>query len=242
MAYLVNLDQFYGPLDLLLYLIEKDEMDIYDISVASITDQYMKYIQSTGDIDLDRMGDFLVMASYLLNLKSKMLLPRQAAKEDDEEQLDPREELLQRLLEYKRYKQAAEVLAEKLDEEGSRVFFRDGLTEYEQVEEIESDIKHLIQAYKRLKLRSLPRENYLLPTGNVNVSEKMDEIIHRLEGSRGGLIFQDFFKEVLSWREAVALFLALLELVRLQKVKAIQLSKFGEIELFIQVAEDNADA
>ena len=121
MPYVVALEAFHGPLDLLLYLIEENQLDIYDIPIATITDQYLAYLADTGDWDLDRLGEFMVMASYLLQLKSRMLLPRRHLPqyEPEEEYSRSQGELVQKLLSYKRFRQVAQYLA-RLEQGGSR--------------------------------------------------------------------------------------------------------------------------
>ena len=127
MSYIVELEVFHGPLDLLLFLIEKNEVDIYDIPIAEITEQYLVYIQDAKAINIERLGDFLILASYLLNLKSKMLLPQHKLDEmenDPEAEEDPRDELIAKLLEYKKFKEAARYLS-SLQKESPEVFLRD---------------------------------------------------------------------------------------------------------------------
>lgn len=232
MDYMVNLEQFYGPLDLLLYLVEKNEMNIYDISIALITDQYMDYIAGSANIDLDQLGDFLVMASYLLNLKSQILLPgaSESAEEADED-LDPRQDLIHKLLEYKRYKKAAELLSLRLTDEYPRIFFRYGQVDLPDPEvEITAHAKTLYTAYIRLLENKLIEAKYQLPQGDVNVASKMDEILQRLQNGRI-LSFHDLYTDAMQRREILASFLALLELIRLNKVEARQEKRFGEIKL-----------
>lgn len=238
MSYVVDLDAFHGPLDLLLYLIDKNELDIYDIPIADITGQYMDYLQETGDFDLDRLGDFLSMASYLLNLKSKMLLPGTAGEgEDSQEETDPRTELVQKLLEYKRYKKAAEQLASKQAGDTPRVFYRDGEEIKEIITGYSVDLRSLIQVYKRLE-RTIPEpeQPMLIPEGDVNVEEKMQDILGILRKNKKGLIFQKLFSDLYRRRERLALFLALLELVRQQEVVAIQEPGMTEINIYLRVA------
>ncbi|MBP1708134.1 MAG: condensin subunit ScpA [Chloroflexi bacterium] len=244
MNYLVNLDKFYGPLDLLLYLLEKEEMDIYDIPVALIADQYIQYLQTTGRIDLENIGDFLSMASYLLNLKSRMLLPGAWEEEADEAEMpDPREELVQRIMEYKQYKQAAELLATRFDADHARVFFRQGRDEIEAIErEICSSLGVLLRAWQAVLARSLPEPKYILPENDVDVGEKMQAILQRLPANGAVVLFQDFLTGISSRREALAYFLGLLELVRLQKVEASQEQRFGAIRLCLRVAVEYVDA
>lgn len=245
MDYIVDLEVFHGPLDLLLYLIDKNEVDIYDIPIAAITDQYMQYLQETGDYDLDILGDFLIMASYLLNLKSKLLLPGlkgQTAENDEEEITDPREELVQKLLDYKKIKKAAEMLASRQDGEFKRIFFRDAVYRTEEKEEIWVSIGALTRAYKAIFNNNKPHETFNMPSGDINVMEKMEELLNRLENFRQGVIFQDLFTGVLGKREALVLFLALLELIRQKKVTAIQETGFADIKVFLRVAEENVNA
>jgi len=243
MSYLVNLDKFYGPLDLLLYLLEKEEIDIYDIPIALIADQYIEYVHSSGPIDLDNIGDFLIMASYLLNLKSRMLLPGLMQDEQDAEIIDPREELVNRILEYKQYKQAGEFLAGRYNEDINRVFFREGLNETELVDrEVSSSVNVLLRAWDSLMARMAEDEEYELPQNNVNIGEKMDFILRILPANGAKVIFQDFYAGVSGRSEVLAFFLALLELIRLQKVDAYQEKRFGDIKLCLRVALDNVDA
>lgn len=245
MGYVVDLEAFHGPMDLLLYLIEKNELDIYDIPIAVITDQYMEHLQSTGDYNLDMLGDFLIMASYLLNLKSRMLLPRYPRPDEDGEDgevSDPREELVQRLLDYKRYKEAGEYLRALQEGEFRRVFFRPEVYQGEDKEEILASMGALTRAYYALWQENEPEQPYNLPQGDINVGDKMEEILKRLGQFKTGLVFQDLFAGVLNRREALALFLALLELVRQQKVTAHQETEFSVIKVYLRVAVRNVDA
>lgn len=245
MDYIVDLEAFHGPLDLLLYLIDKNELDIYDIPIASITDQYMEYLQDTGEYDLEVLGDFLIMASYLLNLKSRLLLPGvkgQEAENEDEESLDPREELVRRLLEYKRIKKMAELLMERQTGECKRIFFRDVIYQAEEKEEIWATIGALTRAYKAAFRVNDANDSFTIPQGDINITEKMEELLERIRIFKKGIIFQDLFAGVLNKREALAFFLALLELVRQRKVTAWQEKGFSEIKVYLQVAEKDVNA
>ncbi|MEA4926656.1 MAG: segregation/condensation protein A [Syntrophomonadaceae bacterium] len=245
MSYLVNLEKFYGPLDLLLYLLEKEEIDIYDIPIAAIADQYIEYIHDSGAIDLDNIGDFLIMASYLLNLKSRMLLPgvMAAEEEDGGEAVDPREELVNRLLEYKKYKQAADFLAERYNDDINRVFFRNGLSATETVDiEVSGSLNSLVRAFSLLLEKMTENNQYELPQHQVDIGEKMDFILRVLPGDGATVAFQDFYAGAAHLREVLACFLALLELIRLQKVEAYQEHRFGDIKLCLRVEADNVDA
>lgn len=247
MTYVVDLEKFHGPLDLLLYLIEENQVDIYDIPIAAITDQYMEHLSHTGELNLEQLGDFLIMASYLLYLKSRMLLPRRpdrdGEEEDDRLYIDPREELVQQLLLYKKYRQAAECLAQKQEGVLPRVYYRFQPEEADQEEEIVTDVKALLRAYQVL-LRELKLEEpeLDLPSGDISVEDKMEEIMSRLQQKRGRLVLQHLFAGVSSNREAMAYFLALLELIRLQLVVAVQKDLFADITVKIRVGKDNVDA
>lgn len=233
MEYLVDLEAFHGPLDLLLYLVEKNQVDIYDIPIAVISEQYMEYLQTSGGFDLERLGDFLLMASYLLNLKSKLLLPSSIIEVDEEEEVpDPRQELVEKLLAYKRFKEVAGWLQDRQSGTGERIFYREEQLAGESRGELVVDLRSLVKAYKAaLKDISENTDAYQLPRGDVNVSEKMEEIMERLQRIPKGIVFQNLFIGIVSRREALALFLALLELIRLQQVEAIQGNPFGDIEV-----------
>ncbi|NMC27239.1 MAG: segregation/condensation protein A [Syntrophomonadaceae bacterium] len=239
MSYLVNLDKFYGPLDLLLYLIEKEEMDIYDIPIARIADQYIEFIENTGRIDLDNIGEFLIMASCLLNLKSRMLLPRlESGAAGEEEILDPREELINRILEYRQFKLAAEFLASRYEDEVNRVFFRygqTGLTDFPR--EITTSLGLLVRAWYALQSRHGETPAYQLPENDFDVSLKMEKILERLPPNGQTVVFQELFAKSAVRREYLAYFLALLELIRLKKVEAIQEYHGGDIKVCLQVGE-----
>jgi segregation and condensation protein A len=245
MSYLVNLDKFYGPLDLLLYLIEKDQMDVYDIPIARITDQYMDFVKDSGQIDLDNVGEFLIMASYLLNLKSRMLLPDLARgdNDDDTDAPDPREELVYRLLEYKKYKLAAELLANRYNDNVNRIYFRGGQVELELNEEREfsSSLSSLLRAWHGILQKKTWQPEYNVPQNDINVGEMMDTILRVLPRGGETLLFIDVYADASTRRQVLAYFLALLELIRLQKVEAIQEEKFGDIQLFIRVANDHVN-
>jgi segregation and condensation protein A len=240
MRYVVDIEAFHGPLDLLLYLIEKDELDIYDIPVAVITEQYLEYLDATGDFELEKLGDFLIMASYLLNLKSRMLLPHfpsDAEMTDEEDNLDPREELIQRLLDYKKYKIAAEHLRLRQDGQCKRIFYRDndGFT-FQGEEKVAGNTRNLFKAYLSVMQSRVKTQNSIkLPQGDINIRDKMEEIIKILLVNKDGLVFQELFTGVISVKEVSALFLALLELIKLQKVQAIQQRLFDDIIIILQV-------
>ncbi|MGI5911478.1 MAG: segregation and condensation protein A [Syntrophomonadaceae bacterium] len=239
MEYVVDLEVFHGPLDLLLYLVKKNEVDIYDIPIAIISDQYMEYLQVSGNINLGHLEDFLLMASYLLSIKSKLLLPANVIEpEDTEETSDPRQELVEKLIIYKRFKEAAVWLDNQQNEVNERIYYRPIHPGEELIPEIIADKKSLVKAYKAvLRNASQLTPNYSLPSDDINVSKKMNEILFRLKQEAGIMVFQDLFVGTCNRREILASFLALLELIRLQQVEAIQLNAFDMIKLKLKVVK-----
>ena len=226
--YRVNLDIFAGPLDLLLYLVRKEEVDIYDIPIAKITDQYIRYIDLLKSLDIDLAGDFLVMAATLMQIKSAMLLPKaQPEKFEDDDLSDPRRELIRQLLEYKKFKDAANLLNAAADEQKER-FARPG-TIIEQLKpdaEPELDIEQ-VSIWDLLEAFDLVCK----ATGNVrDISRIQDdtpidlyqiEILHRLQ-TEGPLTFERVFESANNRVVMIGLFLALLELIRAKLIWAEQ--------------------
>ncbi len=230
---MVHLANFEGPLDLLLHLIRREEMNIYDIPIARITEQYLAAIQDLADLDLDRASEFLVMAATLLRIKSRMLLPRPPRPEVDEEgpeaeEEDPREALVRQLVAYSRFKEAAEMLRER-EREMFRVYTR-GLFVEEPggpppLEGI--DLADLVRAFQEvLKEEWNWRE---VPRAEIPLREKIREIRFRVARSPGGVRFHDLFSGGCSRLEVVVTFLALLELMRQRHVRVVQRELFGEI-------------
>ena len=232
--YKVKLEVFEGPLDLLLYLIKQDEIDVYDISLERITSQYLEYLQAFKELNIELAGEFIVMAANLIYLKSRSLLPiDQQPPEDDAGEDDPRWELIRQLIEYKKFKEAAaELHLRELEQE--KIFAREGASSLALQEPLrlgEVGIFQLINAFqtviKRIEARQDVQE---IPGERFSVSEKIDVILQRVAtGSR--LRFSDLFGAVVSRVELVVTFLALLELIRLKQVRAIQRNIFDEIEI-----------
>jgi segregation and condensation protein A len=237
--YKVRLKIFEGPLDLLLYLIKKNEVSIYDIPIADITNQYLEYLKVMEDLDLDIIGDFLVMAATLLFIKSRMLLPQEDVVLDDEiPDDDPREELINRLLEYKKFKEAAGLLRDK-EEEGGEIFKRYlpksdiDLTKGEEMpnEGFEASIFDLIAAFTEA-LKNIPKDDFqVVLEEEYTVEEKMDLVISLLD-RKGVIYFNSIWSRIRNRIEAVVFFLALLELIRLKKIMIRQTGLFGEIKIF----------
>jgi segregation and condensation protein A len=231
--YKVKLDIFEGPLDLLLYLIKKDEIDIYDIPIERITRQYLEFLDAFKVLDLDIAGDFVVMAANLIYIKSRSLLPKDQQPPDEAaEEDDPRWELVRQLIEYKKFKDAAVHLQHReLEQEG---LFTRLATEVEAPAERplgEVSIFDLINAFNSaLKRITKPEDLREIFEENFTVSDKID-LIMKMTAAGMALRFSELFATVASRTEIVVTFLALLELVRLKQVRARQSEQFGEIEL-----------
>lgn len=233
MDYEVKLDHFEGPLDLLLHLIKKHEVDIMDIPVSLITRQYLDSIEVMKMMNLDVAGEFLLMAATLMHIKSKMLLPPDEVEEDVDEEIDPREELVKRLLEYKKYKDAGVQLGERdlLDREFfTRAFPEE--TDDNSAEELYPEIGlfDLIDALSEvLKSVSTPL-SHEVHMEKISVEEKGVLIIKRIK-REGSITFQSLFDSDTSKADIVATFLALLELIKMRTIGAFQGENFGTIRI-----------
>ena len=237
--YKVKLEVFEGPLDLLLYLIKQDEIDIYDISLERITSQYLEYLQAFKELNIELAGEFIVMAANLIYLKSRSLLPLdQQPPEEDAGEEDPRWELIRQLIEYKKFKEAAtELHLRELQQE--RMFAREAASSSTLQEPLrlgEVGIFQLINAFQTVIKRIEARQELQEIFGErFSVSEKIDMILRRV-GTGAPLRFSDLFGQVVSRVEVVVTFLALLELIRLKQVRAFQKSVFEEIEIVAATA------
>ena len=231
--YKVKLEVFEGPLDLLLYLIKQDEIDIYDISIERITRQYLEYLQAFKELNIEIAGEFIVMAATLIYLKSRSLLPvDQQPPEEDAEEDDPRWDLIRQLIEYKKFKEAAAELHQRALEQ-ERIFAREGGPSHLQdpLRLGEVGIFQLINAFQTVIKRVEAREDVQEIFGErFSVSEKIDAILQRVAVG-APIRFSDLFGAVVSRLEVVVTFLALLELIRLRQVRAVQKDIFAEIEI-----------
>ena len=232
--YKVKLEVFEGPLDLLLYLIKQDEIDIYDVSLERITRQYLEYLQAFKELNIELAGEFIVMAANLIYLKSRSLLPvDQQPPEEDAGEDDPRWDLIRQLVEYKKFKEAAAQLhLRELEQE--RIFVRTGSSSPDREQPLrlgEVGIFQLINAFQTVIKRVEARHDVQEIFGErFSVSEKIDTILKRVAGG-AAVRFSDLFGAVVSRVEVAVTFLALLELIRLKQVRAIQRSIFDEIEI-----------
>jgi segregation and condensation protein A len=232
--YKVRLEIFEGPLDLLLYLIKRDEIDIYEISLERLTRQYLEYLQAFKELNIDIAGEFIVMAANLIYMKSRSLLPVDQQPPDEEaEEDDPRWDLIRQLIEYKKFKEAAGQLQLRALEQ-ERIFAREGAGAVAaagplRLEEV--GIFQLISAFQTVLKRLEARRDVQEIFGeHFSVSDKIEVILQRVAGETN-VRFSDLFGEIVSRVEIVVTFLALLELIRLKQVRAIQDNPFDEIEI-----------
>jgi segregation and condensation protein A len=237
----VQLEIFEGPLDLLLHLIKKNEVSIADIPVATITEQYLATLELMQSLNLDVAGEFLVMAATLIHIKSRMLLPEADVEADDEEEDgDPREELVRRLLEYQRFKDAAMEL-EQREVLTRDVFVRTGaLTEAPAPPVFrELSVFELLTALRGV-LERLPKgEVHEVTLEKITVREKMTLVLDRLH-ARGRILFESLFSDARSRMEVVVVFLAMLELVKMRAIRIFQESLQGPIAIEASLAVEQA--
>lgn len=245
MTYRVKIRVFDGPFDLLLHLIKINEMDINDIPIAQITNQYLEYIQIMKDLDLEVAGEFLVMAATLINIKARSLLPPRED-ESDEEEIDEilsARELMRQLIEYRKFKELAESLRGR-EEQFSRMFFRTevipilpGLERED--EPLHEDLKNLFSAFSRVLRFAEERGFHRVFEEEYSTEEKMAQLLEMLS-RESSVDILNVFKQCRSKGEMFAYFLATLELCRLQKIRVIQSSLFDSIyvSLAAEVAQE----
>ncbi len=241
MAVHVQLSIYEGPLDLLLHLIKKNELSIADIPIATITEQYLETLELMQGLNLDVSGEYLVMAATLVHIKSKTLLPPEEDDDDDEEGGDTREELIRRLLEYERFKNAARELEER-EILNRDVFVRRGRPEritdvsFEQLSvfDLMSALQRVLEKFPGPSVHTVVQET-------VSVRERMTYILDELHGA-SSVLFHELFDSARSRMDVVVTFLALLELIRIRAVHAVQKERLGPIVLepMLSLSEANA--
>lgn len=237
-AYQVSLDVFEGPLDLLLHLINQLEIDIYDIPVAEITEQYMEYIQTMQYLELNIASEYLVMAATLLEIKSKMLLPAQESNDEfDEYEEDPREELMERLIEYRKYKEAAEDLKEK-EQDDQQIFTRPPVL-FKDLETKAPIVRGDLSIYDMLgalnkmfqrKKWNEPKDTRITRT-EIPIEQRMDEVLIVVQESKSGIAFDRLFTYQ-SRSHIVVTFIAILELMKINKIFCKQANHFEPLYVF----------
>jgi len=233
-SYSVKLDQFEGPLDLLIHLIKRNEVNIYDIPIALVTAQYLEYLMLIRELDLDVAGEFLVMAATLIHIKSRMLLPRSDPTQEDPEE-DPREALVRRLLEHQRYRQAAELLHERETLREAQWLRPDGrvapLAGEEYEPELEVDLFSLMAAFKSVIERAKQRPQVALPAEQIPIETRIEQLLTRLSETQA-CGFEDLFEDVTSKGDMIVTFIALLEMIRLRLIRVFQAGSFGPIRIY----------
>ena len=236
--YPVRLANFEGPLDLLIHLIKHNEVDVYDIPIVRITEQYLEYLELMREIDLDVAGEFLVMATTLIHIKSRMLVPRIDAGVDEEEPAeDPRDALVRRLIEHERFKAAAEMLHERQIVRSAQWTRPDGRVEdlasapFEP--ELEVDLFSLLQAFQAVLARSGKRPSVPLPAEVVPIEIRMRQMLDRLSEA-GACGFEELFAGAASRGELITTFLAALEMIRLKLIRVVQAGVCGPIRVHLR--------
>jgi len=244
-GYTIKLPEFEGPLDLLLYLIKKEEIDIYNIPIASITQQYLEYIDLMQELDLEVAGEFILMAATLIQIKVRMLLPKHEMEEEEGEEEDPRAELVRQILEYKRFKEVAESLQEfelrqrrlfeRPNSDWERQHFRD-----EKVDDAEllKDVSmfDLLTAFKYV-LEHMPKiTTHEVTAGGATIEERV-EYLRELMQKNERVMFRDLMAEIRERVTLIVTFLAMLELIRTHQIVVKQNKTFGEIWILKTGAE-----
>jgi segregation and condensation protein A len=233
--YQVQLEIFEGPMDLLLHLIRKNKVDIYDIPIAFIMDQYLKYLDMMRSVNIDVAGDFLEMAATLAYIKSRMLVPRVGSEEEDQEE-DPRMELVRPLLEYAKIKEAAEILANSLQLDRD-VYLRNipaeelwGTDGSEEIAEV--GLFALVNALHEVLKRAQPGDFMEVSAEGMRLKDRISQLMEILSGV-SSITFHELFERRVGKMEMILTFLAILELVRLQMVRAFQHQPSGIIRLYL---------
>jgi len=228
--YSVDLEVFQGPLDLLLYLIRKDEIDIYDIPIARITEQYMQYVEMMQCLNLELAGEYILMAATLIRIKARLLLPRDA---DDLEDADPRQELVAALLEYKKFKEASEILREKrLMEE--RIFTPPAVDGNRKSKVILSDsttLYDLLTSFRDVLERIGKDQFYEIQPEELTVEDRIRRVIEVL-ADKDSVAFQELFMDVPRKLVAIMTFMAILELARVHRIMIRQSLPFSEVRVY----------
>ena len=241
MTYQLKLEVFEGPLALLMHLIEKNQIDIYDIPIAEITEQYLAYLKQMEEVDLEVASEFLVMAATLLQIKSRMLLPKKKA-EDTEEEEDPRDELVARLLEYKRYQEVSLRLGE-MAETRQLYFGRSPLALPRRQEPYPQGMTtdKLVLAFMAVWESKQAEENFVVVRGEtVTVQDKMGDILYLLHKYGKTIDFRETLIRARNRDEMVASFLAILELLKLRRIRAYQ--EYGSNTILISLIEGDGES
>lgn len=237
--YRVNLEVFEGPLDLLMHLIRKNDLDVYDIPVAFVLEEYMRYIDTIRELDIDLAGDFLLMAAELAHIKSKLLLPEEDG-EGEMEEMDPRSDLVRRLLEYQRYKEASQEFADRAML-GRDVFKQTNPERIESEEEgpVEGDVYQLVEAFSQILARIPKTQIHDVAVDRISVNDRIYQIAEFISKS-ATVSLDDLLPENIKRYDIVITFIALLEMCRLKMVRVYQANVGGS--LYVQgIMEEVSD-
>lgn len=224
----IKIGDFAGPLDLLLFLIRQEQANIFDIPIARITEKYLEYIRLMTRLDITVATDFLVMAATLIEIKSKMLLPRDPRVAEDEEIEDPRQELVDRLLEYEKFKTAAGMLYERATIE--QAVFPRGPVETDDNTEVDASVFDLLTIFQKIVARHIDEVKMEIEREEISLAEMLRTLKRRIFEDKEVSLLK-FFEEMHSKRELVTAFIAVLEIVRTESVKLVQTKTFGDIIL-----------
>jgi segregation and condensation protein A len=231
----IRVQSFEGPLDLLVHLIRKNKVNVYDIPIALITEQYLAYLDLMQELNLDVASEFLVMSATLIHIKSRMLLPRPDPTLLDEEAGDPRDELVQRLLEHQKFKAAAELLHERETLRSAQWTRPDSRIEalvgddYEP--ELEVDLFGLLSAFRLVLERARERPPLPLPPEQISIETRIEQLLERLSETEA-IGFDDLFSDAANRADLIVTFLALLEMIRLKLVRVFQAGQMGAIRIY----------
>jgi len=243
-SYRVQIEEFEGPLDLLLHLIKKNEVDIYNIPIAAITKQYLDYMEIMKELNLDIAGEFLVMAATLVQIKSRMLLPAMQEEDGETEVEDPRAELVRRLLEYQRYRDASQMLNCR-NLLGREVFARkfdaqelNELTPQEEPADVE--LFELIEAFQRVLARVSVDTFHDVVADGISIADRIGEVLSVLHAEKT-VCFDSLFSTGMTRDLLVVTFLSILELAKLKLIKVVQGESLGSIWLHLAVKGDGED-
>lgn len=239
-GYKIKLDAFEGPMDLLMHLIDKNKIDIYDIPIATLTQQYMDHLDKFKEFNIEIASEFLVMAATLLQIKSRMMLPKPPKEEEGEED-DPRRELVQRLLEYRRFKQVSSVLSEMAQTQ-ERFYAREPLSipvQHLPPENLSMGL--LLEAFRTvLEVKEeLKIPDVLVTPEEYSIQDKMEDIMSLLNRANGKLLFSEAFRSG-TRTELIVTFLALLELIKLKTIAVKQQRAFAEIYICVKAGDEDA--
>ena len=240
----IRLQAFEGPLDLLVHLIKKNQINVYDIPIALVTEQYLEYLDLMQELNLDLASEFLVMAATLIHIKSRMLLPRPDPGLDDQEaDEDPRDALVRRLLEHEKFKAAAELLHERETLRSAQWARPDSRVEaiagddYEP--ELEVDLFSLLTAFRQVLQRARERPPLLLPPEQVSIETRIEQLLERLSETEA-CGFEDLFEDASDRSGMIVTFLALLEMIRLKLIRVFQSGQLGPIRVYKRARPQDA--